>query len=284
MPEIIPPFPEGTSISEIMASQANMPRESFLNTLKKTVMPSPNVSDEHVASFLVLAHKYKLDPLSEQIHAFPSKGGIKAMIGIDGWISIAQRQPHYDGFKHIDQFDEGGKLVAVTAIIRRKDHSEATEITEYMDECRRDTAPWKQFPKRMLRHKAIMQGIRMAFGISNLVDEDEAADIKKQETKDVTPGPGTGLSGQLGDLLEKGKESTGDAIITPETGEELPRLKYGGQAISEPEDKTPDPDLVISADQDVVSTETAERERIKIPWEEVVKSKKKKEKIDPELF
>lgn len=267
-----------------MALEANMPRESFLNTLKKTVMPSQNVSDEHVAAFLVLAHKYKLDPLSEQIHAFPSKGGVKAMIGIDGWISIAQRQAHYDGFKHIDQFDEKGKLVAVTAIVRRKDHSEPTEITEYMDECSRDTTPWKQFPKRMLRHKAIMQGIRMAFGISNLVDEDEAADIRRDEgqMKNISPkeGAGTGFYDEMKELVD-------DDLSTPKEEnkdkekDNWPRLRYGEKSISEPEDKLPDPDLIMTAEKDVVSAETKEMKKIK---EAVRKDKKKDEKVDPELF
>ena len=272
------------SISEIMALEANMPRESFLNTLKKTVMPSQNVSDEHVAAFLVLAHKYKLDPLSEQIHAFPSQGGVKAMIGIDGWISIAQRQAHYDGFKHIDRFDEKGKLVAVTAIVRRKDHSEPTEITEYMDECSRDTTPWKQFPKRMLRHKAIMQGIRMAFGISNLVDEDEAADIRRDEgqMKNISPkeGAGTGFYDEMKELVD-------DDLSTPKEEnkdkekDNWPRLRYGEKSISEPQSTEPDPDLIMTAEKDVVSAETKEMKKIK---EAVRKDKKKDEKVDPELF
>jgi phage recombination protein Bet len=272
------------SISEIMALEANMPRESFLNTLKKTVMPSQNVSDEHVAAFLVLAHKYKLDPLSEQIHAFPSKGGVKAMIGIDGWISIAQRQAHYDGFKHIDRFDEKGKLVAVTAIVRRKDHSEPTEITEYMDECSRDTTPWKQFPKRMLRHKAIMQGIRMAFGISNLVDEDEAADIRREEgqMKNISPkeGSGTGFYDEMKELVDE-EISTPKEATEDKKKDNWPRLRYGDKSISEPEDKLPDPDLIMTAEKDVVSAETKEMKKIK---EAVRKDKKKDEKVDPELF
>ena len=65
----------------------------------------------------------------------------------------------------------------MTAVIRRRDHSAPTKITEYMDECKRNTDPWKQFPKRMLRHKAFSQGVRMAFGISNALDQDEAMDM-----------------------------------------------------------------------------------------------------------
>ena len=39
-------------------------------------------------------------------------------------------------------------------------------------------------PRRMLRHKALIQGARIAFGFSGIYDEDEARDIGM---KNVTP-------------------------------------------------------------------------------------------------
>ena len=164
------------SLTEIMAAEVNLDREVYVKTIKKTVMPN-GVTDEDVAAFLVLARDLGLNPLSDETHAFPSKGGVKLMVGVDGWVSLAQRNKNFDGWEHEDKFDEKGNLVSVTAIIRRRDHSAPTKITEYMDECKRNTEPWKQFPKRMLRHKAFSQGVRMAFGISNALDQDEARDM-----------------------------------------------------------------------------------------------------------
>jgi hypothetical protein len=164
------------TLTEIMAAEANLDRETYWSTVKKTAMPA-NTSDEHVAAFLVLAHDMGLNPLSDEAHAFPSKGGVKLMVGVDGWVSLANAQNNYDGWEHVDEFDDKGNLVSVTAVIRRRDHSAPTKITEYMDECKRNTDPWKQFPKRMLRHKAFSQGVRMAFGIKNAVDKDEARDM-----------------------------------------------------------------------------------------------------------
>ena len=46
-----------------------------------------------------------------------------------------------------------------------------------MNECRRNTDPWKQWPSRMLRHKATIQAARYAFGFSGIVDQDEAERI-----------------------------------------------------------------------------------------------------------
>ena len=53
-------------------------------------------------------------------------------------------------------------------------------VTEHLDEVFRDLSypnPWQSHPKRMLRHKVIIQGFREAFGFSGIHDEDEAERI-----------------------------------------------------------------------------------------------------------
>ena len=46
-------------------------------------------------------------------------------------------------------------------------------VCEHMSECRGNTQPWKQWPIRMLRHKAAIQCIRYAFGFAGIMDHDE---------------------------------------------------------------------------------------------------------------
>ena len=46
--------------------------------------------------------------------------------------------------------------------------------TEYFAACPRSTDPWNKCPARMLRHKALMQCARVAFGFSGVQDEDDA--------------------------------------------------------------------------------------------------------------
>ena len=46
-----------------------------------------------------------------------------------------------------------------------------------MTECKRDVAPWKSHPRRMLRHKAMIQCARLAFGFAGIYDQDEAERI-----------------------------------------------------------------------------------------------------------
>ena len=76
----------------------------------------------------------------------------------------------------VDSVDNGA-LIAVTCRIYRKDRQHPVEVTEYMAECKRNTDPWKQWPARMLRHKATIQAARYAFGFSGIVDPDEAERI-----------------------------------------------------------------------------------------------------------
>lgn len=74
-----------------------------------------------------------------------------------------------------------------------------------MDECRREpfktregreiTGPWQSHPKRMLRHKAMIQCARLAFGFAGIYDKDEAERIventaytaERQPERDITP-------------------------------------------------------------------------------------------------
>jgi len=54
-----------------------------------------------------------------------------------------------------------------------------------MSECKRDgIGPWKTHPHRMLRHKALIQCARVAFGYSGITEPDEAERIIQERQKD----------------------------------------------------------------------------------------------------
>jgi hypothetical protein len=50
-----------------------------------------------------------------------------------------------------------------------------------MSECARNTEPWIKWPARMLRHKALIQCARVAFGLAGIYDPDEAERIAEAE-------------------------------------------------------------------------------------------------------
>lgn len=168
-----------------MAERFEMTPAEFERTVRATVCPS-NITNEQFVAFLMVAKEYNLNPITKQIYPFPSKGGIVPIVSIDGWLRIINENPHFDGMEFVDNVVDG-KLISITCRMFRKDRSKPTEVTEYLSECLRNTDTWKQWPARMLRHKATIQAARYAFGLSGIYDEDEAQRIGQAQEKDVTP-------------------------------------------------------------------------------------------------
>lgn len=167
------------TLSSQLATKFGMADGSdVLTALKQTVFKG-NVSDAQMTALLVIANQYGLNPWCREIYAYPdTRNGIVPVVGVDGWSRIINGHPQFDGVDF--EQDEA----QCTAIIYRKDRSHPTKVTEYMSECRRDMPPWKSHPMRMLRHKALIQCARLAFGFTGIYDEDEAERIVE---KDITP-------------------------------------------------------------------------------------------------
>lgn len=162
------------SILLTMASKFGMEPKAFEATVRDTC-GCKGATPEQFAAFLLVANEYGLNPITREIYAFPTRGGgIQPVVGIDGWVTMANNHGAYDGITFVDRLSDDGQLVAITAQVHRKDRSHPAEVTEYLAECRQNTDPWKKWPARMLRHKATIQAIRYAFGFSGIVDPDEA--------------------------------------------------------------------------------------------------------------
>ena len=169
------------TLTSKLAAQFDLGDGSGLSeTLKSTAFKSSTqVTDEQMTALLIVANQYGLNPFTREIFAFPDKGGIVPVVGVDGWSRIMNTHAQFDGmdFKSDDN--------SCTCIIYRKDRTHPTSATEYMDECKRDNSPaWKSHPRRMLRHKAMIQAARLAFGFTGIYDQDEAERIVEI---DVTP-------------------------------------------------------------------------------------------------
>lgn len=161
------------SAVEMMASRLNMSNKNLVATLRSTVFKGCR-TDEEFAALIVVANEYQLNPLLKEIYAFPSKGGgIVPMVSIDGWIRIMNTHPDFDGIEFGDIVDENGKVSAIEATIYHKGRTRPIKTMEYLDECYRPTEPWKMMPNRMLRHKALIQCARIAFGFSGIVTPDD---------------------------------------------------------------------------------------------------------------
>lgn len=198
----------GSVLNTLAAKMApDLDPDKFAAVVKATCIPS-GATNEQFAAFLMTAQQHGLNPITKEIYAFPAKGGgIQPVVGIDGWVKMANSHPQFDGMEFTDSIAQDGSVAAITCIIHRKDRSRPVTATEYMDECRRNTDPWKSHPRRMLRHKATIQAIRLAFGFAGVVDAEEYEVVAASpEVRASLPAPSYDMSNFMRDLREIGAQ------------------------------------------------------------------------------
>ena len=165
----------------LMAERMNLDPKRLHDTLVSTVFKG--ATQEELVTLVVVANEHNLNPLQKEIYAFPSKsGGIVPVISVDGWIKIMNSHPKFNGIHFNTTIDEKGAPVSCACTIWVKGRDNPTVITEFFSECKRNSEPWNQYPHRMLRWKALSQGVRTAFGFAGYTDSEpevsaEAADV-----------------------------------------------------------------------------------------------------------
>lgn len=178
--------PEQKSLIVQFADKYSVDPKKLLNTLKATCFNTKEaITDEQMMALLVVADQYNLNPFTKEIYAYPDKGKIVPVVGVDGWSRIINSHPNLDGIEFV--YSEAtkvhkGKMVHefIDCIIHRKDRSVPTKVREYFDEVLRVSdykSPWDSHPHRMHRHKALIQCARIAFGFAGIFDEDEGLRI-----------------------------------------------------------------------------------------------------------
>ena len=187
----------------------------LLSTLKQTAFKG-QVSDAQMMALLVVANQYGLNPWTKEIYAFPDRqNGIVPVVGVDGWSRIINNHPQFDGME-FEETDE-----SCTCKIYRKDRSRPVSVTEYKSECFRDIAgPWKTHPKRMLRHKSMIQCSRIAFGFGGIFDHDEAERIAEIE---INPAPARRQTGKQ--AAEAAKQQADAEVDAAARAEMVARLE-----------------------------------------------------------
>ena len=191
------------------AERYSVDPNKLMTTLKKTAFrqrnPNEEPTDEQMMALLVVADQYGLNPFTKEIFAFNDKGAIVPLVSVDGWLRIINEHPQFDGmdFNYADEWETmpRGKAcpVWVECVIYRKDRTRPTIIREYLDECyqaprgeRAFDGPWQNVTKRFLRHRAIIQCGRVAFGFAGLQDSDEQhriVDMGEAEQVQSVPQP-----------------------------------------------------------------------------------------------
>lgn len=166
------------TLTSRLAAKFGVDETKMIGALKATAFKTNSaISNEQMLALCVVAEQYGLNPWTKELYAFPAQGGgIIPVVGVDGWARIINSHVAFDGMD-FEQDDE-----SCTCIIHRKDRNHPIRVTEYMAECKRDIqGPWKTHPRRMLRHKAMIQCARIAFGYGGIYDQDEAERIVEAE-------------------------------------------------------------------------------------------------------
>jgi phage recombination protein Bet len=176
------------SLIATMAQRYGVDSDKMMTTLKATAF-RVDASTEQLMALCIVANAYNLNPWTKEIYAFPDRNnGIVPVVGVDGWSRIINEHPQCDGI----QFKEADDGSWIECTIYRKDRQFPTTVREYLSEVRRDTQPWRSHPRRMLRHKALIQCARIVFGFAGIYDPDEAERII-DATPVITANPRDGL-------------------------------------------------------------------------------------------
>jgi hypothetical protein len=105
-----------------------------------------------------------LDPLCEEIgFAQYDDGQWQVFITIEGCSKLLNQHPQFNGliFNQADTLIDGVPEWIECAIYR-KDRTVPTTVREYLTEVKGENEIWRKMPRRMLRHRALQQCVRLA--------------------------------------------------------------------------------------------------------------------------
>ena len=181
--------PDAQDIVARSVRRSGLPYDSFVRLIIQSALSRLSIwSQADLERLLLTAERLSLDPLSNEIYALEKsaaasqKALIIFVVGVDGWTKIINSHPAFDGMRFVESAPGDDELpLYFECTIFRKDRKVATSVREYMYEAHTNQGAWLTHPRRMLRHKAMVQCARLCFGLSGIYDPDEA--LRIQETR-----------------------------------------------------------------------------------------------------
>ena len=119
-----------------------------------------------ILTLLRIMQSLYLDPLSEEIGFTQyDDGHWQVFITIEGCAKLLNQHPQFNGlvFNQADTLVEGVPEWIECSIYRR-DRIMPITVREYLMEVRSEKEIWQKMPRRMLRHRALQQCVRLAMG------------------------------------------------------------------------------------------------------------------------
>lgn len=117
-----------------------------------------------VLGLLRIMRQLQLDPLSDEVSLVQHEDGHwQAYITIEGCSILLNRHPQFNGLSFTEsETNISGIPEWIECTIYRRDRDIPITVREYFVEVQADKPIWKKMPRRMLRHRALQQCVRLA--------------------------------------------------------------------------------------------------------------------------
>ena len=176
-----------------------------IETIKKTV--AVDASNEELNMFLNIATKYDLDPFLKEVWCIKMKGRAVITTSRDGYLKIANRNPHYKGMTSDvvysgDKFakdDAGvhhayglanrGQIVGAYAIVYRDDRNVPIFSFAPIRDYYKGGGTWEQYPHAMILKVAESMALKRAFSISGMTTQEEIGIEISEKTPELPTPP-----------------------------------------------------------------------------------------------
>ena len=123
-----------------------------------------DVPAKAILTLLRSVQSLHLDPLCDEIGFTQFEDGQwQVFITIEGCSKLLNKHPQFNGlvFTQADTLIDGVPEW-IECSIYRKDREVPTTVREYLMEVRGESGIWQKMPRRMLRHRALQQCVRLA--------------------------------------------------------------------------------------------------------------------------
>jgi len=164
-------------MTDNLLSTINYSDNKTIQLIRNTI--APTATADEFGLFIEYCRSTGLNPFKKEIWFIKTPGyrkkdgtmtapRVQIMTGINGYMTIANRNPEFDGMTCEILMDESKKIIGATATVYRKDRKYPSVATALMDEYYKpnpygNKGVWEQMPSIMISKCAKSLALREAF-------------------------------------------------------------------------------------------------------------------------
>lgn len=240
--------------------------KSQMELIKRTV--AKGSTDDEFNMFMYLAKTYQLDPMTKEIWfiKYNEKAVPIIMTSRDGYLAIANRNPHYqglisdvvhendefeklqEGVKHKYSCKDRGKIIGAYALGYRDDRKYPVYIFAHFEEyIKKNSSIWTQYSSAMILKVAEAMMFKRLFSISGLVTKEEIAIEKEDGTIDMPFDPQS--KGQVTESEEKIIDKALDKVEVNRNNEAIEEAEVIEEEKAKEQAEELPPEIILASDK-----------------------------------